>query len=177
MMAIASNREGGATFVEVVISIAIIGIALVPLTMSFAFTSGRSADSMIEVRVVELGQAYLEEVLSKRFDENSAVGGSPPCSAATTPCGTIGPEPGETRATYDDVDDYDGVDEQPPLDSTGATRIGYENFRVEVDVGYATAAEVTSYALDSSADVKKILVRVHPPIGNASEFEVYRGNF
>ncbi len=176
-MATVFNRQIGATLVEVIIAIAIIGIALVPLTMSFAFTTSRSADAMVEVRVVELGQAYVEEILSKRFDENSAMGGAPPCSSTTTPCGAIGPEAGEARATFDDVDDYQGIDDQPPLDSLGVARTGYERFRVEVDVAYATAAEVAAYGLDGSSDLKKILVRVHPPGGTAMEFEVYRGNF
>ena len=169
--------ERGATFVEVIIAISIMGIALVPLTLSFSYTSSRSADSMIEVRVVEVGQAYLEEILNKRFDENSSPGGSPPCSASTTPCGTIGPEAGETRATYDDVDDFAGIDDQPPVDSLGNARAGYDRFRVEVDVDYASASEVTEYGLDSATDLKRVLVTVHPPVGNPSEFEVYRGNF
>ncbi len=177
MMATVSDRQNGATFVEIIIAIAIMGIALVPLTMSFAFTTSRSADAMIEVRVVELGQAYIEEVLSKRFEENSMVGGAVPCSSTTTPCGSIGPEAGEVRATFDDVDDYEGVDDQPPVDSLGVARNGYDRFRVEVSVAYATGDEVLAYGLDSASDLKRILVRVHPPSGNPTEFEVYRGNF
>lgn len=170
-------KQSGATLVEIIIAIALMAIALVPLTMSFSFTAGRSADAMIEVRLVELGQAYIEEILSKRFDENSAPGGAPPCSSVSTACGAIGAEAGETRATFDDVDDYHGIDEMPPLDSLGNVRAGYDRFRVEVEVAYASAAEVASYGLDASTDLKKILVRVHPPVGTAIDFEVYRGNF
>ncbi len=178
MKAIASKREqSGVTLVETIIAIAILAIALVPLTLSYSFSASHSADAMIEVRVVELGQAYIEEILSKRFDENSAVGGVPACSASTTVCGAIGAEPGETRSIFDDVDDYDGLDEQPPRDSMGNARTGYDGFRVEIAVAYANAAEVASYGLDSTTDLKRILVRVHPPVGVATEFEVYRGNF
>lgn len=170
-------RQTGATLVEIIIAVALIGIALVPLTMSYSFTASHSADAMIEVRVVELGQAFMEEILSKRFDENSALGGAPPCSAVTTACAAIGADPGESRTTFDDVDDYDGLDEMPPRDSLGAVRPGYEGFRVEVAVAYASASEVTNYGLDATTDLKRILVRVHPPSGSATEFEVYRGNF
>lgn len=176
MMEAVSRQQIGASLVEVIIAIAIIGIAMVPLTMSFSFAASRSADSMIEVRVVELGQAYLEEILSKRFDENSAVGGSPPCSSLTTPCGAIGSEAGETRATFDDIDDFHNIDEAP-LDSLGIARADYDRFRVEVEVAYATAAEILAYGLDDTTDLKRVLVRVHPPSGSFSEFEVYRGNF
>lgn len=177
MLATARKKQGGFTLVETIIAIALLAIALVPLTLSYSFSASHSADAMIEVRVAELGQAYVEEILSKRFDENSAVGGVPACSATTTPCGAIGIDGGESRATFDDVDDYDGLDEQPPRDSTDNVRPGYVGFRVEVAVAYANGSEVTNYNLDATTDLKRILVRVHPPAGAATEFEVYRGNF
>lgn len=176
-MAIVFRLQSGATLVELVIAIVILGIAIVPLTMTLSFSASHSADSMIEVKVIELGQAYIEEIVSKRYDDNTAQGGSPPCSASGVPCGTIGAEAGETRALFDDVDDYHGVDDSPPLDSLGSARLGYDRFRVEVEVSYADASEVTAYGLDSTADAKKILVRVHPPVGTPVTFDVYRSNF
>jgi MSHA pilin protein MshD len=177
MMATVFRSHSGATLVELVITIVILGIAIVPLTMTLSFSASHSADSMIDVKVIELGQAYIEEILSKRYDDNSAQGGAPPCSAAGIPCGIIGAEAGETRALFDDVDDYHGVDDSPPLDSLGIPRPGYDRFRVEVEVRYSDASEVTAYGLDSTADAKKILVRVHPPSGTAVTFDVYRSNF
>lgn len=170
-------RSHGATLVELVIAISILAIAIVPLSMTLSYTASHSADSMIEVKVVELGEAYVEEILSKRYDENTAQGGSPACSSTTTACGALGPETGETRAFFDDVDDYDGTADQPPLDSLGAPRIGYDRFLVEVEVSYATATEIASYGLDSASDAKRILVRVSPPSGTSIEFDVYRANF
>lgn len=167
----------GATLVEMIIAISILAIAIVPLSMTLSYTASHSADSMIEVKVVELGEAYVEEILSKRYDENTAQGGSPACSLGGTPCGLLGPEIGETRALYDDVDDYDGTADQPPLDSLGTPRIGYDRFLVEVEVNYASASEIASYGLDGVSDAKRILVRVSPPSGTPIEFDVYRGNF
>jgi MSHA pilin protein MshD len=137
----------------------------------------RFLHTLADVKVVELGQAYIEEILSKRFDENTAQGGSPPCAPGGIACGALGPETGESRDVYDDVDDYHGVVDQPPLDSLGMPRIGYDRFTVEVEVAYATAAEIASYGLDNTSDAKRIMVRVSPPDGTAIEFDVYRGNF
>lgn len=176
-MAIAYKSQTGATLVELVIAIAILAVAIVPLTMTLSFSASHSADSMIEVKVIELGQAYIEEIVSKRYDDNTTQGGSPPCALAGTPCGSIGPEAGENRTSFDDVDDYDGLVEQPPLDSLGVPRIGYERFNVAVAVAYATAAEVVSYGLDSSADAKKIQISVSPPSGTTVVFDTYRANF
>jgi MSHA pilin protein MshD len=167
----------GATLVEMIIAIAILAIAIVPLSMTLSYTASHSADSMIEVKVVELGEAYVEEILSKRYDDNTAQGGSPPCALSGTACGALGPEAGETRVAYDDVDDYDGTADQPPLDSLGISRVGYERYLVEVEVTYATASEIVNYGLDGASDAKRILVRVSPPSGTPIEFDVYRGNF
>lgn len=176
-MATVFRSQSGATLVELIIAIVILGIALVPLTMTLSFSASHSADSMIEVKVIELGQAYIEEILSKRYDDNTVQGGAPACSLAGLPCGAIGAESGESRALFDDVDDYHDVDDQPPLDSLGSPRSGYDRFRVEIEVSYASAAEVAAYGLDSAADAKKILIRVHPPSGAAITFDVYRSNF
>tara|TARA_R110002073_G_scaffold5880_3_gene35781 strand:- start:362 stop:895 length:534 start_codon:yes stop_codon:yes gene_type:complete len=177
MTAVAFRFNSGATLVELVIAIAILAVAIVPLTMTLSHSASHSADSMIEVKVIELGQAYIEEILSKRFDETTTLGGSPPCALATMPCGAIGREAGESRSTFDDVDDYDGLIEQPPLDSLGIPRVGYDRFSVSVSVAYASAAEVASYGLDSTADAKKIQVSVSPPSGTTVVFDIYRANF
>jgi MSHA pilin protein MshD len=171
------SQQAGATFVELIIAISILAIAIVPLTMTLAMSTSHSADTMIDVKVIELAQAYTEEILGKRFDENSPQGGTPACAASGIVCGSIGPEPGESRIRYDDVDDYHGLVDEPPVDALGNSRTGYDRFRVEVEVSYGSAAEIAAYGLDNSNDVKKILVRVTPPVGNPVEFDVYRGNF
>ena len=108
-------RQRGITLIELVISIAILAIALVGVTQLLSGGLGRSADTMLESRVGALAQAYLDEILGKRFDENTRDSGVPPCRnslGSTRLCSMVlGPESGETRATYDDVDDFNGLDE------------------------------------------------------------------
>jgi MSHA pilin protein MshD len=164
------------TLVELIVTIVIISISLVSLALTVSFSASHSADSMVKVKLVELAQAYTEEILTKRFDENSPSGGIPACYPAGTICGVLGVE-GETRSTFDDVDDYDGLDESPPLDSLGNTRPNYIGYRVQVSVSYMDAAQITAHGLDTDSDAKFVELSISPPSGATIEFAFYKGNF
>jgi len=68
-----------------------------------------------------------------------------------------------SRANFDDVDDFDGLDESPPLDATGVVRSGFAGYRVQVSVAYPTAAQATAFGLDDPADAKLVVISVTPP--------------
>lgn len=136
------NRQHGISLIELVAVIVILAIALTGATLSISSAVRRSADTLLETRAVALAQSYLDEILGKRFDEHSAPRGIPPCRDCTDEQ-DFGPDLGETRATFDDVDDYHGLQEgfdlDPPAplrDSEGEVREGYDNFRVAVSVRY-----------------------------------------
>lgn len=188
-------RQRGITLVELVISIAILAIALVGVTQLLTGGLGRSADTMLESRTVALAQAYLDEILGKRFDENTRDSGVPPCrnsAGSTRLCSAVlGPESGETRATYDDVDDFDGLDEGAgALDSSlrdalGNARAGFDNFRVTVSVRYIAVGAGESEAdlavaneLDDAQDAKLITVSVsRRSLRDSVQFSAYKSNF
>ncbi len=151
---------GGLTLIELVITIVLLSIALVAITNMLYGGLGRSSDTLLELRTAALGQSYLDEILGKKFDENSANGGVPPCRAggptaqqcsvevacplvAGTPTNPpeFGPDGMEEREDYDDVDDYhclqEGADYGSDLeDSTGTARTGYDNYSVSIEVRY-----------------------------------------
>ena len=87
---------------------------------------------------------------------NNAPPGSCVAPAAVVPPAAPGPEPGEGRAAYDDIDDYNGLVDAPPVDSTGAPIPGY--------AGYSVAVAVTNPAAPwngvPAADTKQIVVTV-----------------
>ena len=110
------HAQAGMTMIELVVTIVILAIALLGITFAIQGGVSRSADTTLQVRTVALAQAYLDEILGKRFDENTRVRGVPPCRASA-PVGrqcsaVLEPEAGEIRSRYDDVDDYNGLDEE-----------------------------------------------------------------
>jgi len=172
-----SFDQHGVTLVEMIIAIVIMSIALVSLAFTISLSTSKSADIFWQVKVVELGQAYMEEILARRFDEATPVGGIPACVPSGTACTAIGLDSGETRTLFDDVDDYDGVDDSPPKDAEGNDRLNYIGYRVQVSVAYADAAQQTAYGLDGPYDAKLITVTVSHPTGKALKFSAYKGNY
>lgn len=190
-----SRRQQGITIIELVISIAILAIALTSVTLLLSGGLRRSSDTLLEVRAVALGQAYLDEILGKRFDENTRDSGIPPCRNSTgSPrlCSSVlGPETGETRSSYDDVDDYNGLDEGLGAvdtvlrDPLGNARQGFDNYRVrvsvravDVGVGGSEAGLSVANELDDSQDAKLIEVTVsHRSLANGIVFSAYKSNF
>ncbi|MEH6628596.1 MAG: type II secretion system protein [Motiliproteus sp.] len=168
------RRGRGFTLVELVVSIAVLSIALLGVAYSLQFSARSSADPLWQSKTIALVQAYSEEILSKRFDELTPVGGIPACTSCTAEV-SFGAD-SETRSggvnTFDDVDDYHGLNEQP-RDSLGNLRSGYSNYRIEVTVIYAG----TALGLSDNQFAKEINIRVTPPGQQPLDFGVYRGNF
>ncbi len=188
--------QNGLSLIEMIVTIVVLAIALVGITFMINVGLSRNADTMIQVQAVALAEAYLDEIMGKRFDENTRPSGIPPCRASAPPprqCtaeGSFGPDGGETRSRYDDVDDYHGLDEgdgqvNPIQDQLGNTRSGYDNFRVQIDVRYINVGAGqeeenlgVNNELDDELDAKLITVAVS--YRNLSEpfyFSAYKGNF
>lgn len=133
--------QRGLTLAELVVVIAILAVAMVGVASGIFAAISRTSDVMVETRAVALAQSYLDEILGKRFDEQSAPRGIPPCNPCTAQSG-FGTDGAEAeRDDFDDVDDYQGLDEgddplNPLLDSEGNPRPEYNGFRVTVDVRY-----------------------------------------
>lgn len=166
----------GFTLVELVVTLLLISVAVLGISYALSFAFSRQSDGLWQAKAVALAESYLEEIMARRFDERTPLGGVPPCSPATVPCSSIGPD-GESRAGYDDVDDYHGLDEQPPRDADGNFRPGYDAYRVQIEVSYLDAAAVAALGLDDVTDAKRVLVRVLPPQAGALEFPLLRTNY
>lgn len=168
---------GGFTLVELIVTILVTAIALTALGVGLLTASRNSADPIISMRAAALAQAYIDEIQSKRFDENSGNGGVTRCGETGQPaCSvTLGSDAGETRASYDDVDDYHGLDESPPQNVLGSNPAQYDGFRVRVSVSYG-GGELASFGT-SITDLKRITVTVTTPVGADFVFATYRGNF
>ncbi len=163
------SLQRGATLVELVMTIVIISIAIAGVVGAFSLIAGRSADPLNQTRAVALSQLYFDEILSRKYDHDTPDGGVP----RETGC-SIGREAGESdREDFNDVDDYDGLDESPPLDADGdPLDSAYQNFRVQVSVA-CSGGEVGL----PGDDAKRIGLTITDPSGNDYAFTGYRGNF
>ncbi|RBP20553.1 MSHA pilin protein MshD [Marinobacter pelagius] len=163
-------RQSGVTLVELIITIVVLGIAIAGVVGAFSVITGRSADPLNQTRAVTLSQLYMDEILSRYYDESTPLGGGK-VAAADVDCGTGGPD-GETRPTFDDTDDYDGLADGPPADSDGNALVGYGGFAVAVAV--ACAGTEVGVAAE---DAKRIDITITDPSGQDWLFTAYRANF
>lgn len=150
----AISRARGVTLVELVVAIVIIGVALAGVLMVFIRNTSASADPMIWHQATAIAEAYLEEALTKNF---------------TDPDGT---NVGETRATYDDVLDYNFSD-TGARDQNGTPIAGLEGYTVQVQ-----AAQEALNGIPST-DAARVTVTVTPAVlaSGAVTISGYRTNY
>lgn len=169
----------GFSLIETVIFIVIIGIALITITTQFNQNVGHSAEPLLRQRGVTIANSYLDEIVRKRWDENSPIGGgcvatlSATCTATESVSATLGAEGGESRASYDDVDDYNGLNDSPPQEATGTPLTDLSGYRITVSVAYPAA----DWNGISRYDIKVITLTVTSTLGESLEFKLYRVNY
>ena len=174
MLGFNKKHKAGYSLIELIVTIVVTSIVLVIFYSIFAPNQKNSVSAVLQVKAAEIGQAYLEEIILKRFDENTPIGNALRCNQTVALlCGPIANEEGAgNRSLFDDVDDYHGLDDQPVKDAFGNDRIGFDGYRVTVSVSYAG----TDFGL-ASQDLKKVDVTVFTPEGNNIVFSQYKGNF
>lgn len=193
-----ARRQRGLTLVEMIVTIVILSVALLGIAATLNLGVSQSSNTLFELRATALAQAYLDEILSKKYDERSRNSGIPPCVATGLPgrnctatLGTNGSE--SSRTSFDDVDDYDGLDEGTNgtdilRDAQGNARAGYDNFRVQVDVRriavssgdaeeFTPVDPATNPEPDDVFDAKLITVTVSDGAPTGLRFSAYKSNF
>ncbi|MGC8120926.1 type IV pilus modification PilV family protein [Marinobacter sp. VGCF2001] len=165
------HAQRGATLVELVMAIVIISVAIAGVVGAFSLIAGRSADPLNQTRAVALAQRYMDEILARPFDESALAGQRYPggCRKTITP--------GRDREEYEDVDDYNAIDNEVPSRYWTASddpESGYNQFRVSVDVD-CVANPVAE--LKADVEAKRVRINVTDPSGNNYVFAAYRVNF
>jgi MSHA pilin protein MshD len=142
------RRERGATLIELVIAIVVIAIAVTSVLGLLSSIAVRSAGAMGATQAASIAGAYLDEALSKSFQD------------------TNGPEVG--RQNFDDVMDYNFTD-AGVRDATGALVPGLDQYTVQVTA--------TSVALGAVPNAVRIDVRVTAPNGNVTRLSGFRTDY
>ncbi len=156
-------RQGGMTFIELIMAIVIIGVGVTGMMIVYTETVARSADPAIRIQAAAVADAYLEEIMSKQFSD---------------PDGTS-PEPESSRALYDDVGDYASLSPNPgPPATPSGTAVGLPNYSVSVSVAHSAALGPAAMRVPSSC-TWLITVTVTPPAGGGEPITVsgYRTSY
>lgn len=169
----AKKLQLGYSLIELVITITLTSIVMVIFFTVFSQNQKNSATPVMQVKAAQLAQAYMEEISLKRFDENSPSGNNLRCGETSAPACSValGPE-SESRNQFDDIDDYNGLSDFPPVDALNNVRAGFDNFGVTVNVAYAG----TDFGLPNQ-NLKRITVTVTVSNNDTFVFTQYKGNF
>jgi MSHA pilin protein MshD len=152
----------GFSLVELVLAIVVMGIALAAATTLFVVTTRHSADPMIQQQAQLIAESYLDEILIKRFydpDTNNV------CPAAE----------GGGRTAYDNVCDYNGLNEAP-RDQFGTAIAALSAYTVQVTVANAGVA---LNGVDNTGVVRvlRVDVTVTGPASISVTVSSYRTNY
>ncbi len=155
-----SYYQSGVTLVELILSMVVISIALTGILTVMNLTVSHSADPIIQHQSIAIAESYLEEVLLKDFCEDKS---------DTINCPLItGKEAGETRSTFNDVDDYNGLSDTGVKDHLGNS--------VAILASYNVSILVSAVTLADSISAKKVTVTVSG-IGSNLNLVGYRANY
>jgi prepilin-type N-terminal cleavage/methylation domain-containing protein len=94
------------TMVEVVVSVVIVGLLLAASLRAVGLSAIMQYRITEHTRSSAMARALMAEIVQQAYSDPGA---SP----------VFGPESGESRDTFDDVDDYDGLVDSPPLTREG----------------------------------------------------------
>ncbi|MBU0482347.1 MAG: prepilin-type N-terminal cleavage/methylation domain-containing protein [Proteobacteria bacterium] len=185
------SSKKGFTLIELIMTIIILGFASL-IMIPFVSSIASSPDPVVRQRAISLGQALMDEILAKKWDENTPMGGGPigPTSESArgtaVPASAIGPDGAETRVDYDDVDDYDGlaatgnfVDQNnSPFTLAGYSRSAAIRYIASTTSTITAANPVgTSAGGASATDTKRIVVTVTSPRGETFELVALKCNY
>src|SRR3990167_6572247 len=164
------QKQRGVTLIELVVCIVLLGIAASAMLTAFGNMMASSSDPLWHNKSIKLGQLFLDEILGKAYDDATPLGGVP--VATTIDCLALGPEEAD-RASFDDVDDYHGI-ENAPKDQFDNFLANYANYSVKVSV----TCDGDSVGASDNSHAKLIAVSVLAP--NQSQpmvFSAYKGNY
>ena len=139
----------GATLIELITAIAVIALAGVALLGTLSYLAGTGNQSMLQAQAQAIATAYLNEISGKSYLDPDGIDGE------------------ASRAQFDDIDDYDG------LDALATDEFGNPagNFRVRVSVGAGTLGALPA------ADVRRIDVTVDYGDGSTAVVSGYRTRY
>lgn len=158
------ENHKGFTLIELLVVITILGIVGGALALPLIQGMGSAYQAEQRLIALLLAQSLLEEIHSKCWDETEAT--PSPCTGKVFPS-SLGPDPGETRATFDDVDDFEGWTASPPQDARGTPLLQYAGYTRQVSVCYVDPGDLDTCLPTGTSSYKRIQVTVTSPQGES----------
>jgi len=144
-------RCRGVTLVELIVTIVVIAAAVSGVIALTSATATRSADTMVQVQAVVIGESYLNEILQKPFGFDCA----PTC----------------TRTQMDKVADYNGLLDVGVRDAKDTPVANLGNYTVQVTVANSVLGAGPGVP---AAQSELITVNVTAPNGRRIALSGYR---
>lgn len=150
-------RQLGVTFIELIITILVVGIAVTGILQVMTINVGSSADPMIRHQAVAIAEAYLEEILAREFVDPDGLA------------------EGGVRSLFDDINDYAGITNAAVQDQNGNPIAGLNGYTVTVSVS-GEALGPAGAQIDA-ANASRVTVTVNTPDKHSVAVSGYRTNY
>ncbi|MCP4490773.1 MAG: prepilin-type N-terminal cleavage/methylation domain-containing protein [Gammaproteobacteria bacterium] len=147
-----NRRQTAFTLIELITTIVILAVAATAIMGVFTSTIKTSADPVIQQQAVSIAEAYMEEILLKPFSDPDGIGG-------------------ENRSNYDDVFDYDGLNDVGARDQDDNAIASLADYTVTVSVANDALNGI------ASADAALITVTADHTVLDPIVLQGYRANY
>lgn len=199
-------HQRGFSLIELVMFIVIVGIAVSAIVTVYTTNVIHSPEPLIREKTLKIASLYMDEIMGKRWDENTPVGGgcidtagsaycTNYCASLTFPncdfcsksggacvppasIAAMGTNEELLRSDFDDVDDYRAAFLSATPSYPDPAGVNGETALTDVS-GYQVSVTITEEAFDTviAPDVRKVEVRVTNPLGDTLTLRRYRTNF
>ena len=142
-------NQQGLTLIELIVVMIVISVAMVGVMSVINYTTRHSADPVLRHQAIAIAEAYMEEIVLKEYD-------NPP-----------GGYSGTDRSRFDDVSDYNGIEDENAYNHDGEL----------VTAGYRVEVEVDTVNDWHGVQAKKITVTVTSPANEEITLTSYRTDY
>ncbi len=149
------RKNNGLTLIELIVAMVVISIAFSGVLLIMNYATSHSADPVLQRQALAIAESYLEEIMLKEVTDPDGVGEG-------------------SRALYDDVSDYDGLDDNGAKDQLGNAISGLSNYQVKVVVNEVASGLGPT---ESKVDTWQITVRVIDPAQESFSLTGYRCDY
>jgi MSHA pilin protein MshD len=146
-------HANGIALIETIVFIVVLATAAGATLSVFANSNRRSAELLAERQAMAIGEAMLNEVLAAPFTacdpQDANFAGPGPCASMPEVL-PGGPEPGETRLSFDNVNDYNGFTMGPGIVPREGVINGLDAYSLSISVAPIVPPGSTWNGIDGS---------------------------